>query len=449
MRAAFGVCVGVLLVGLTACASVDVAPAPASTNPTGGVAYTLVKSLTTEVGPRLAGTEREAAARDWAVRTLKGLKFSRVSVEPFAFDGWVRGAASARIVGPGLAQELAVVALGRSVSTPGRGITAPVAFVASFDDLLAAPPNAYAGKIVFINDRMTAAKDGSGYGPAVRKRSKGAIEAARRGALAVVIRSVGTDHDRLPHTGQMRYENGVRKIPAAAVSAPDADQIERMNDMGLMVRLHLMVQARDVPKAPSGNVVADIVGREKPEEIVLLGAHLDSWDLGTGAIDDGAGVGIVIAAALRAAGSDLAPKRTIRVVLYGAEEVGAHGGDAYAKAHTGEAKSHAAAMEADFGDGAVWLYKTKVPESDLAFFDSIGRALAPLGIARGANDSTGGADVEPLMKLGVPIVSLGQDGTHYFDLHHTANDTFDKIDPVTLEQCVEAYARAAQMIANR
>jgi hypothetical protein len=446
MRAAFG---AVVCLGLAACASVEVAPAPASKDAAGSVAYGLVKSLTTEVGPRLAGTKAEAAARDWAVRTLKGLKFSRVTVEPFAFDAWERGAASARIVGPGQAQELAVVALGRSVSTPARGITAPVAFVASFDDLLAAPPNAYAGKIVFINDRMVRAKDGAGYGPAVRKRGKGAVEAAKRGALAVVIRSVGTDHDRLPHTGQMRYEKGVRKIPAAAVSAPDADQIERLHDMGLTVRLHLTLRARDVPKAPSGNVVADIVGREKPEEIVLLGAHLDSWDLGTGAIDDAAGVGIVVAAALRAAGSDLAPKRTIRVVLFGAEEVGVVGGEAFAKAHAGEAKSYAAAMEADFGTGAVWHFRTKVAENDLAFFDAIGRALAPLGIERGANDSTGGADVEPLAKLGVPIVSLGQDGTHYFDLHHTANDTFDKIDPVALEQCVEAYARAVRMIANR
>jgi Zn-dependent M28 family amino/carboxypeptidase len=247
----------------------------------------------------------------------------------------------------------------------------------------------------------------------------------------------------------MRYEKDVRKIPAAAVSAADADQIERFHAMGVALQLSLKLQARVLPHAPSGNVVADIVGREKPEEIVLLGAHLDSWDLGTGAVDDAAGVGIVVAAALRAAGSDLSPKRTIRVVLYGAEEVGVHGGDAYAKAHAHEVKSHVAAMEADFGTGAVWRYRTKVPESDLPFYDEIGRAIAPLGIERGGNDGSGGADIEALMKLGVPIVSLGQDGTTYFDLHHTANDTLDKIDPVALEQCVEAYARTERMIANR
>jgi Zn-dependent M28 family amino/carboxypeptidase len=450
MRAAFGAGVGVLLFGLAACASVEVEPGETRAAAERGVAYGLVKSLSTEVGPRLAGTKAEAAARDWAVRTLKGLKFSRVAVEPFTFDAWERGAASASLNAPGLPrQELAVTALGRSVSTPAKGITAPVAFVASFDDLLAAPPAAYRGKIVFINDRMARARDGSGYGPAVRKRSRGAIEAAKRGALAVVIRSVGTDQTRFPHTGQMRYEKDVRKIPAAAVSAADADQIERFHATGVALKLSLKLQARVLPHAPSGNVVADIVGREKPEEIVLLGAHLDSWDLGTGAVDDAAGVGIVVAAALRAAGAELAPKRTIRVVLYGAEEVGVHGGDAYAKAHAHEVKSHVAAMEADFGTGAVWRYRTKVPESDLPFYDEIGRMLAPLGIERGSNDASGGADIEALMKLGVPIVSLGQDGTTYFDLHHTANDTLDKIDPVALEQCVEAYARTVRMIANR
>jgi carboxypeptidase Q len=416
--------------------------------PRQGVGYQVVKSLTTEVGPRLAGTEAEAAARAWAVKTLKDLKFTRVKIEPFTFPGWRRGPASAHIVSP-TKQELVVTALGGSIATPARGITAPVAFVTSYDELLKAEPGAFKGKIVYVNDRMVRARDGSGYGPAVRKRSKGAIEAARRGALAIVIRSAGTSDDRVAHTGKMNYEAKVRKIPAAALSAPDADQIERLNALGGPVVLRLKLEARDVPAAPSGNVVGDIVGREKPEEIVLLGAHLDSWDLGTGAVDDGAGVAIAIAAALRAAGPDLAPKRTIRVVLFGAEEFGGDGGPAYVKAHEGEVKKHVAAMEADFGAGRVWQYRTKVPESDLAFFDSIGHAVAPLGIERGGNDRAGGTDIEPLAKLGVPIVGLVQDGTHYFDLHHTANDTLDKIDPAALEQNIEAYARAAAMIANR
>jgi Zn-dependent M28 family amino/carboxypeptidase len=410
------------------------------------LSYRLVTSLTTEVGPRLAGTPREAAARDWAVRTLKELKFSRVVVEPFAFKGWVRGAASATLVSQG-DQQLAVAALGGSIATPKRGITAPVAFVASYDDLLAAPPGSYAGRIVFVNDRMTAARDGAGYGVAVRKRSRGAIEAGKRGALAVVIRSVGTDQTRFPHTGFMRYDDAVKKIPAAAVSNADADQIERLNAMGVPVRLKLMLQAREVANAPCGNVIADIVGVEKPEEIVLLAAHLDSWDLGTGAIDDGAGVAIVVAAALKAAGPDLKPKRTIRVLLSGAEEVGVHGGAAYAKAHGTE--RHVLATEADFGTKPVWRFSSKASEADLPFFDFVAASLSDLGVERGNNSSDGGADIGALAKAGVPIVGLTQDGTTYFDYHHTANDTLDKVDAAGLEQNVEVYARVVRAFVNR
>ncbi|MFM9865567.1 MAG: M20/M25/M40 family metallo-hydrolase, partial [Micropepsaceae bacterium] len=312
-----------------------------------------------------------------------------------------------------------------------------------------APVGSYAGKIVFINDRMKAARDGSGYGVAVRKRSRGAIEAAKRGAVAVVIRSVGTDNTRFPHTGNMNYDAAVKKIPAAAVSNADADQIERLNAMGVGVRLKLLLKTREMPNAPSGNVVADIVGVEKPEEIVLLAAHLDSWDLGTGAIDDATGVGIVVAAALRAAGPDLKPKRTIRVVLYGAEEVGVHGGDAYAKAHAGDVANHVMATEADFGTGRVWRFASKAPEADLPFFDNVAASLRDLGVERGDNKSGGGADIAALAKKGVPIVGLTQDGTTYFDLHHTANDTLDKVDAAALEQNVEVYARVARAFANR
>lgn len=188
----FGYGVGAFCFLLAGCAQVEWAPP--STGAENGTGYAVVKSLTTEVGPRLAGTRDEAAARDWAVKTLRALKFSRVSVEPFVFHGWQRGPASAQIVSP-VRQTLAIAALGRSVATPARGITAPIAFVASYDDLLLAPMGAYKGRIVFVNDRMTRARDGAGYGPAVRKRSKGAIEAAKRGALALVIRSAGTDQN--------------------------------------------------------------------------------------------------------------------------------------------------------------------------------------------------------------------------------------------------------------
>jgi Zn-dependent M28 family amino/carboxypeptidase len=197
-------------------------------------------------------------------------------------------------------------------------------------------------------------------------------------------------------------------------------------------------------------VVGEIPGTEKPEEIVLLAAHLDSWDFGTGAIDDGAGVGIVMSAALRAAGPERNPKRTIRVVLYGAEEVGVHGGDAYAKRHAATVARHVLAMEADFGTGRAYGYATNVPEADLPFYHAIARDLVPLGIdERGDNKAGGGADISALRKLGVPVAAIRQDGTTYFDLHHTANDTLDKIEPDNLEQVSEAFARVARAVANR
>ena len=441
------VATAVLTVAIAGCAQVGERPVlPTAESKAVPLSYRVISSLTTQVGPRLAGTAREAAARDWAVRTLKELKFTRVTVEPFTIKGWERGEASAEIVSAGH-QALAVAALGGSIATPPRGITAPVAIVASFDDLLAAPEGAYAGKIVYIGDRMARARDGAGYGPAVRKRSRGAIEAAKRGAVAVIIRSAGTDASRYPHTGLMRYDEKVKKIPGAALSNADADQIERLAAMGLPVRLKLVLSSRPLAAAPSGNVVADIAGVEKPEEIVLLGAHLDSWDLGTGAIDDGAGVAIVVGAALKAAGPDLKPKRTIRVVLFGAEEPGGQGGEEYQKLHAKD--RHVLATEADFGAGRAWRFATKVADADLPFFDAIGRDLAALGLERGNNTSDGGTDVAPLGKTGVPLVGITQDGTYYFDHHHTANDTLDKIDVEALEQNVEAYARVARAVSER
>lgn len=438
-------------VALSGCASVPTADPGAAQAATG---YQVVKSLTTEVGARLAGSPKEAEARRWAVSKLTSLGFTNVHEETFPFHGWERGTGSAEIVAP-VRLPLVMAALGGSVSTPKGGLTARVAFVDSYDDLLKTAPGTFKGQIVYINDRMARARDGSGYSPAVRKRGYGAIEAAKRGAIAVVIRSAGTDSHRFAHTGNMRYAEGVRQIPGIALSGPDADQIERLHAMGRPVTMKIDLHTRDVPHTVSGNVIADIKGTEKPEEIVLLGAHLDSWDLGTGAIDDGAGVGIVVGAALRAAGPDMKPKRTIRVVLFGSEEYtgggngAGSGGKAYAAAHAAEVPKHVLAMEADFGAGAPWNYDTNVPAADLPFFEEIFSAIAPLGLQRGKSKTTGGTDIEPLHDAGVRIIGISQDGTAYFDLHHTADDTLDKIDPVALELNVEAYARATAMVANR
>lgn len=410
--------------------------------------YQVVTSLTTDVGARLAGTEKEAEARRWAVARLKSLGFSNVREETFTFAGWRRNAEHVHLVSP-THMMLVASALGGSVSTPRGGLQAPVVLVDSLEALMKLPPDSFAGKIVYINDRMKRARDGSGYGPAVRKRSRGAVEAAKRGAVGLLIRSAGTDSHRFAHTGNMRYEDGTRRIPAASLSGPDADQLERLLLSGKTPVVKMEISTRSQPRALSGNVIGEIVGTEKPEEIVLMSAHLDSWDQGTGAVDDGAGVAMAIASVLRAAGEDRKPKRTLRVVLFGAEEFGGHGGEDYAKRRPEEVKRHVLAAEADFGAGAPWRFNTNVPAPDLPFFEEIFQSLRELGIERARLETSGGTDIQPLHKAGVPIVDVDQDGTHYFDLHHTHNDTLDKIDPVALELNVEAYARILSRVANR
>jgi acetylornithine deacetylase/succinyl-diaminopimelate desuccinylase-like protein len=430
---------------LSAC--VTSAP-PVAEQPRDGLAYEIVSSLTTDVGARLAGTDKEAEARTWAIAKMKSLGFQNVRVETFTFPGWQRQQESVMLTGPS-PQRLVATALGGSVSTPRGGLEADVVLVESFDALLKVEDGRYRGKIVFVNDRMTRARDGSGYGPAVRKRVRGAVEVARRGGVGLLIRSAGTDSHRFAHTGIMRYEEGVRKIPAAALSGPDADQLERLLGAGGKASVRMDIRTTHHPKALSGNVIGDIPGRERPEEVVLMSAHLDSWDKGTGAVDDGAGVAMALAAAVRAAGEGRAPKRTIRVVLYGAEEFGGYGGDDYLHRRGDDVKRHVLAAEADFGAGAPFRFNTNVPAEDLPFFESIHAALAPLGIERGALETSGGADIAPLRKAGVPVIAIVQDGSAYFDLHHTDNDTLDKIDPAALELNVEAYARVIQRVANR
>jgi carboxypeptidase Q len=427
------------------CATVQ---APSEEVARDALGYKIVTSLTTEVGARLAGTPKEAEARAWAMNKLRSLGFQNVREEKFSFAGWERGGEHVHVVMPSNMM-LVASALGGSVGTPRGGLRAPVVLVESHDDLLKAPAGAFTGKIVFINDRMRRARDGSGYGPAVRKRVRGAAEAARRGAVGVLIRSAGTSNDRFAHTGNMRYEDGVRKIPAAALSGPDADHLERLARSGTSPVIRMDLHARSHPRAISGNVIADIMGSEKPDEIVLMSAHLDSWDKGTGAVDDGAGVAMAIASVLRAAGESGKPKRTLRVVLYGAEEFGGPGGEDYAKRRPDEVKRHVLAAEADFGAGAPWRFNTNVPTADLPFFEDVFQSLKPLGIERGRLETSGGADIAPLRKAGVPVISIDQDGTLYFDLHHTHNDTLDKIDPVALELNVEAYARVLARAANR
>jgi len=402
--------------------------------------YLITESLTTEIGARLAGSEAEARARDWAVAKFKEIGLQNVRIEPFTIEGWERGVETATITAP-FPQDMYITSLGAAVATPPEGIEANLVYFPTFEDLETAPMEGLEGKIAFISGRMKKAPDGAGYGPANRKRRSGASEAAKRGARAVIIRSVGTDSHRFPHTGVMRYAEDVKKIPIGAISAPDADQLERMFEAGHEVRVKLTLTPQFPGTLPSGNVIGEIIGSERPQEIVLIGGHLDSWDLGTGAIDDGAGIGISAGAAQVLLQSGLKPKRTIRVVAFGAEEVGLLGGHAYVKAHRDELHNHVLASESDFGAGRVYEVKSGVKGASGALaFEDIAHALEPLGIVRSDAPTNGGPDIGPMFNEGVPAIRLQQDGTDYFDLHHTPDDTFDKIDKDALQQNVAAFA---------
>lgn len=401
-------------------------------------AYTVLESLTTEVGQRLAGSPAEARARDWGVAKLKKLGFKNVHIETFEIPYWARIKEEAEIVSP-FPQKLVVTALGHSVGTPEDGVTAEVVRFETLDDLKAAPMTGLEGKIVFVDEKMTRTQDGSGYGVAVQKRSGAANEAGKRGAVAALIRSVGTDSHRNPHTGVMHYEDGVNQIPIAALAAPDADQLARAlqhADGPVSVRLKLKVESGET--ATSGNVIGDIPGQT--DEIIVIGGHLDSWDLGTGAIDDAAGVAIMSAAAKLVGDLRGRPKRTIRVVMWGSEEIGGAGGKDYAEKHADEIDRHVLAGESDFGSGRVWQFDTGFAEAALPKAATMARILHRLGVGPGGNRAFAGTDVGDLRKAGTPVVGLRQNGWEYFDIHHTPDDTLDKVDPADLAQNVAAWA---------
>lgn len=413
------------------------------------VGYQVIEDLTTEVGQRLAGSEAEARARVWSEAKLTELGFENVRTETFTLPYWERTYEFAAIESP-FPQRLSITALGGTVGTKTGGITGEIVRFETLSDLREAPVDLdLSGKIVFVDEFMTRTQDGSGYGVAVQKRSGAAIEAGRRGAAAALIRSVGTDLHRFPHTGQMRYDESVPKVPTAALSYPDAEQLKRALDRGTVtVALDLGVKTQD--ESESGNVIAEIPGQT--DEIVLIGAHLDSWDLGTGAVDDGAGIGIVTGAAKlildHMEESGETPLRTIRVVYYGSEEVGLVGAEAYAQVHEDELHLHAMAAESDFGARKIWRLDAGVGEGKESLVDEMARVLQPIGVARGNNTSRGGPDVSRLSARGVPVVSLAQNGWDYFDLHHTSDDTLDKIDPEEVAQNVAAYAAFTWMAAN-
>ncbi len=408
------------------------------------VALDIVTDLTTEVGQRLAGTEAEARARDWAVRRLKALGFANVRIEPFDMPVWVRGTETAEIVAP-FPQKLILTALGNSGATPDAGITAPVVQFDGLDALKAATPAQVRGRIVFVDHRMAATMDGSSYGVFGAIRRQGPSIASRLGAAAIVIRSIGTDHSRAPHTGVQNWIDGATPIPSAALSVIDAENLARMVAKGAPVTMHLVLTPRFMGTGTSGNVIAEVPGSDPAAGIVVVGGHLDSWDLGTGAIDDGAGVAITTAAAKRVMDAGR-PHRTIRLVWFGAEEPGIFGGLAYARAHGSE--RHALAAEADFGADRAWRFEVKLPATAAPLTERLRLALAPLGITASATPARGDSDIAPLVAVGISSVSINQNGMRYFDLHHTPEDTLDKIDPTQLAQNVAAWTAMLTLVTD-
>ena len=416
------------------------------------IALDYVTQLTTRFGARPAGSKAEQDASAWAADYMRAHGFRNVRIEQFPLVGWERGEESVAIVGE-RPQRLVAAALGHSPGTNGV-IEAEVVRFESLEDLNAAPAGSLAGKIAYVDaGQLIPTNSGAGYGPLTRIRGAGPGAAAAKGAAAFIMRSVGSDEHRMPHTGTTRYIDGRVPIPGFALAAPDADQLSRLIGMGETVRLSLSSTAHTY-ETVSQNVIGDIPGASRPEEVIVLGSHMDSWDLGTGAIDDGAGGAITLAAAKAIAESGRRPARTIRVVLYGSEEVDqpnniGNGGGAYLRGIGDAVENHVIAGESDFGADRIYALGLPPGAQGSDFAKAAARVLYPIGVLPSAQPELhGGADIGPLAAAGVPVFGLNQDGTRYFDLHHTADDTLDKIDPEQLSQNVAAWAALVYLIAD-
>ena len=414
------------------------------------LSYELLESLTTEVGPRLAGTEGDKKAIAWASAKMRALGFDKVWTEEVSIPKWTRGDLSLQVVSP-YPHNLFGISLGGSIGTKRSGITAEIVEFKDLAALEAAPAGSLNGKIAFVSFRMERLIDGSGYGVAVGARSKGASVAAEKGAVAFILRSVGTDNNRTPHTGGMNYADGIKKIPAAAISNPDADLLVNMLKREQPVKVKFKSTARRYDKkiVKTANVIGEITGSEAPDEIVAIGAHLDSWDVGTGAMDDGLGVAIVMASAAMIGEQAVKPKRTIRVILYGAEEIGFYGTKQYMLDHADEVGKHIIGAEWDFGIGKIYELRPGVGAQSLTAIADLAGHLESLGVSLSdSNDAKAQSDMSLLSNAGMPAVNFRPDGTHYFDLHHTENDTLDKIDAEDMKQNTAVYTLFAWFAAQ-
>jgi carboxypeptidase Q len=408
---------------------------------TGDVAYKRLAWLTDRIGNRLSGSESLERAIEWALAEMKRDRLDNVRAEKVMVPHWSRGAESLELVAP-VRKSLPMLGLGNSVGTPPEGLTAEAVVVRNFDELEALGERVR-GKIVVYNVPFT------NYGATVAYRGVGASRAARYGAVAAIVRSVTPVSLQSPHTGALRYLDDQPKIPAAAVTIEGAELLQRMQERGEHPQLHLKMEARFLPDAESANVVAEIKGREKPEEVVVIGGHLDSWDVGQGAHDDGGGCIVSWETVRLLKELGLKPRRTIRVVLFTNEENGARGGGGYRDAHKSELAKHILAIESDSGvfrPTGFGLDEKATPQSRADFIE-IAKLLSGIRADNIAADG-GGTDIGPIVREGVVGASLNVDGTHYFDIHHTHADTFDKISPQELAACVAAMAVMAYVVAD-
>jgi carboxypeptidase Q len=404
--------------------------------------------LTDRIGPRLSGSASLERAVAWALDTLRADGHENVAAEKVMVPHWERGHEAAVLLTPDR-RDLVILGLGGTVATPGStGLTADVVVVDDFDQL-AGLGTAVKGKIVLFNSKMPpfSFEKGASYGEVVRYRGRGPVEAARLGAAAVLVRSLTAKSLRSAHTGATNYEDGVRRIPAAALTIEDADLIARLAAAGEPVRVWLQLGSRTGPDKPSANVVAELRGRERPDEIVLLGAHLDSWDVGQGAHDNGAGCAIMMQALTVLRRLGLQPRRTLRVVLFTNEENGLRGATEYARAHGDDIERHMAAFESDSGAFKPLGFEYQGGPAGLVQAHELAKLLTPLDAAR-VRPGFAGADLIPLVQAGVPSFGLWVDESTYFDIHHTHADTLDKVDPEHLRQNVAVMAVMAHAIAD-
>jgi carboxypeptidase Q len=404
-------------------------------------AYVRLGQLVDGFGHRLSGSASLEAAIDWILVEMKRDGLENVRGERVLVPRWVRGEESAVLVRPRRAP-LHMLGLGGSVATPKRGITAPVLVVTSFENLEQRAAEAR-GKIVLFDVPFTT------YPETVRYRVEGAVAAAKAGAVASLIRSVASYSIRSPHTGTMRYDSTVAPIPAAALSVEDAMMLRRFQDRGQTVVLTLRMNARSLPDVPSRNVVAEIVGRERPDEVVVLGGHIDSWDVGQGAMDDGGGSVAAWEAVRLIKQLGLRPRRTVRVVLWTNEENGGRGALAYRDSHAEQLDKHVLAMESDNGAFAPHGFRFSGPDSAFAAAQKIAALLEPIGAGKMTREQDSPeADIGPLVERGVPGIGLDVDRTKYFWFHHSEGDTLDKLDPAELGRCVAAMAVMAYVAAD-